>query len=349
MSYFVNTLKNLSKSALKIIKALGKDWVEKSTGKETVKEVCEAVDTIKLFMLSELPAISKLKEERDAMSNFKNYLSQTLESLNGKKLLIIIDELDRCKPLFAIRTLEIIKHLFDIPNIVFLLSVDIKQLSHSISTIYGQNMDSEGYLRRFTNYILKLPEPSKDDYIDYLLSERPLFNVSVSNNDNFVAQIKMLFNFEGLSLRDINCIYENFYLFFNSKFKEHMNPLFSLPYLALMIFKYKDIEIYNLLLNGKVTDTSREQKHILANNILNRRIDNRSNLYDFFRMTRSIEWYLKMVEYTHNISTGETNIPFLFHQDVELIIEMNDESLSPAQYIAKQIEMFTYRNEDYQR
>ena len=56
---------------------------------------------------------------------------------DGKKLLIYIDELDRCRPTFAIETLEAVKHFFDLENVIFVFSLDLKQLQHSIATIYG--------------------------------------------------------------------------------------------------------------------------------------------------------------------------------------------------------------------
>ena len=70
-----------------------------------------------------------------------------------KKIIIFIDELDRCRPTFAIETLERIKHIFDVPGFVFVLSVDKDQLSHSVKGLYGQDMDSQGYLRRFFDII----------------------------------------------------------------------------------------------------------------------------------------------------------------------------------------------------
>jgi predicted KAP-like P-loop ATPase len=59
-----------------------------------------------------------------------------------KKIVIFIDELDRCRPTYAIEVLERIKHLFGVAGYVFVISLDKEQLSHSIATIYGAKMDS---------------------------------------------------------------------------------------------------------------------------------------------------------------------------------------------------------------
>lgn len=77
---------------------------------------------------------------------------------NVDKLVIFIDELDRCRPSFAIEMLERIKHYFDDDRIIIIASVNRGQLIHSISKCYGQNFDSTGYLDKFFDRNVYLPE-----------------------------------------------------------------------------------------------------------------------------------------------------------------------------------------------
>lgn len=77
---------------------------------------------------------------------------------NVNKLVIFIDELDRCRPSFAIEMLERIKHYFDDDRIIIVASVNRGQLIHSISKCYGQNFDSTGYLDKFFDRNVYLPE-----------------------------------------------------------------------------------------------------------------------------------------------------------------------------------------------
>ena len=86
----------------------------------------------------------------DFKENMKNLLKK-IESYKNKKLplFILIDELDRCRPNYAIELLENIKHLFDIEGIYFIIATDSRQLSHSINAVYGDNFASEKYLKRF--------------------------------------------------------------------------------------------------------------------------------------------------------------------------------------------------------
>ena len=86
-----------------------------------------------------------------------------------KKVFIFIDELDRCRPTYAIEMLETVKHLFDIPNFVFVFSTDTKQLQHSIKAVYGQDFDSHEYLSRFFEQRLTLPEP---DFFEFITAQK---------------------------------------------------------------------------------------------------------------------------------------------------------------------------------
>ncbi|WP_418607511.1 KAP family P-loop NTPase fold protein [Pseudoalteromonas sp. US3C1013] len=83
------------------------------------------------------------------------------EEQEGKSLpiFIFIDELDRCRPSYAVEMLETIKHIFDVKGIVFVVATDTEQLQHTIKSIYGEGFDAKVYLGRFFNsrYSLKRP------------------------------------------------------------------------------------------------------------------------------------------------------------------------------------------------
>jgi predicted KAP-like P-loop ATPase len=75
----------------------------------------------------------------------------------SEKIVIIIDELDRCRPTYAVQLLERIKHLFDVEGVVFILGIDRIQLSHSIKALYGAEFDATRYLKRFIDIDYSLP------------------------------------------------------------------------------------------------------------------------------------------------------------------------------------------------
>lgn len=95
-------------------------------------------------------------------------LAEALESEVGTQLpvVVIIDELDRCRPDYAIEMLEVIKHFFTTKNFVFVVASDTQQLCESIKNIYGNKFDSNQYLKRFFDRTATLPEPNNHDYIN---------------------------------------------------------------------------------------------------------------------------------------------------------------------------------------
>lgn len=114
---------------------------------------------------------SEYIELKGEMQEFKRKLTSIQTKLN-KKIIIFVDELDRCYPMYTIKTLEIIKHFFGIPNIIFVLSVDKKQVENSVRQIFGVNIGEEnGYLRKFIDVDFQLPTPSMEQLAYYNLTQ----------------------------------------------------------------------------------------------------------------------------------------------------------------------------------
>jgi hypothetical protein len=150
-------------------------------------------------------------ETRKLFEDFKARLenkSQEALKETGKPLIIIIDELDRCRPIFAISMLERIKHFFEIPGLVFVLALDREQLGHSIRSVYGQEMDVVGYLRRFIDLEFKL---LTSDLQSFLKKQFYKFGIWTSekqtNSDwfknHFSPYIKNIIDIFSLTSRDI--------------------------------------------------------------------------------------------------------------------------------------------------
>lgn len=107
---------------------------------------------------------SHQKALRQELTSF----SKSLSGDSARPTICVIDELDRCRPTFAIELLETVKHVFDIPGLVFLLALNRSQLIHSIRSVYGQ-IDANGYLRRFFHVNLDLPHADTETYSKNLL------------------------------------------------------------------------------------------------------------------------------------------------------------------------------------
>lgn len=86
----------------------------------------------------------------------------------AQKMVIFIDELDRCRPTFAVEILESIKHYFDDDRIIFVMSVNKSQLIHTVSKYYGDKFDSNLYLNKFFDINIQLPKANTSVYFDLL-------------------------------------------------------------------------------------------------------------------------------------------------------------------------------------
>lgn len=109
-----------------------------------------------------------LKRIRSAKS-LQEQIAEFLESLlaeRGNRLVIFVDELDRCNPAFAIKLLERIKHYFNNSRITFVFSVNVAELQHAVRNHYGSNFDASRYLDRFFDLRIDLPPAKMDRFYD---------------------------------------------------------------------------------------------------------------------------------------------------------------------------------------
>ena len=122
---------------------------------ETIKNYAEACD-------------DKVKEQKtnESLEKRINRFLNDVVLDDEEKLIIFIDELDRCNPQYAVKLLERVKHYFNHPKVVFVISYNKAELQHSIKTLYGSEFSADKYLERFFDYEfglstidLKLPTP----------------------------------------------------------------------------------------------------------------------------------------------------------------------------------------------
>ncbi len=120
--------------------------------------VSEGLDDAKSELASAAPSamsleIAAYRQTKANVRHLKIALRQLIVALSETDLsgpaIIFIDELDRCRPTYAVKVLEEIKHLFDVPGLVFVLGVNGEQLANSLVGAYGPNFKGDAYLRRF--------------------------------------------------------------------------------------------------------------------------------------------------------------------------------------------------------
>ena len=111
--------------------------------------------------------LDALKEKKDIEQQVGEFFDALLPE-KGNRLVVFIDELDRCKPSYAVRLLERIKHYFSHENITFVFSVNINELRHTIEKHYGDDFNSSRYLDRFFDLRVTLPSPNLQKYYQSL-------------------------------------------------------------------------------------------------------------------------------------------------------------------------------------
>jgi hypothetical protein len=144
--------------------------------------------------------IEKYEISKGSIAAFREHLGDfvlTLTSASNegekKPLILIIDELDRCRPTYAIEVLEKAKHFFNVDGIVFVLAIDKGQICHSIKSVYGLGMDVEGYLKRFIDLEYTLPQPVKGAFCKGLFERFSLDQYFVSRSGPQTSRDRELF------------------------------------------------------------------------------------------------------------------------------------------------------------
>lgn len=164
------TRAKLKGRGVKLVTALAKGAAKKGAsyivGEEGWNDAIDAV-----FEKEGEARIDAYQERRKAIRELQETLKTLMLELEAKgstpPLFIFVDELDRCRPTYAVRFLEEIKHIFDVPGVVFVMAVHGRQLTKAISALYGTGFDGQEYLRRFIDKSYELHEPEMVGLVRY--------------------------------------------------------------------------------------------------------------------------------------------------------------------------------------
>ncbi|WP_175754504.1 KAP family P-loop NTPase fold protein [Burkholderia ambifaria] len=146
------------------------------------------------------------EKEKSSIESFKTTLSELVQECGGQ-IVLIIDELDRCRPDFSVKTIERIKHFFDVPGVVFVLAVNYSQLAASIKGVYGESIDAVAYLGKFIQLSLTLPKLTGNGALDHnrMFLETCLARIGLNGSDGieFATALAHFAKFFGMPLRDM--------------------------------------------------------------------------------------------------------------------------------------------------
>lgn len=207
--------------------------------------------------------IDDYQNQQKSIEGFRNCLQEFIQTAkkdeNIMPVIFFIDEIDRCRPTYAIELLENIKHLFNVEGIVFVIATDMEQLSQSVKALYGLESNPQGYLRRFIDIEVQLPKPHLEAYCNHLYFEFKLDQyfeiVHLTHRDdsrkdflNTFARLSDIFN---LSLRDQAQCFIRFDIVLRLA---DPNKLFLIELVVFFIaLKTHKSTVYNELLDRKIT------------------------------------------------------------------------------------------------
>jgi hypothetical protein len=177
ISALVERIETNGQSAAPLIDA-AKDlgWFATAISGQVVKKMT-GIDAVEAGDLAEKKRVQRKESVPVSSDTFSMYLGRktAMESLKNAlrefvaasepKVLFLVDELDRCRPDYAISYLETIKHIFDIKGAVFILAADRQQLENSARMAFGQDLDFEEYYRKFIHREIALPPIPESSYM----------------------------------------------------------------------------------------------------------------------------------------------------------------------------------------
>ncbi|MBL0472828.1 KAP family P-loop NTPase fold protein [Aeromonas veronii] len=248
------------------------------------------------------------KERYESIQYLKQEIRQWVEGAVGLSegeldypAFILIDELDRCRPSYAVEMLETIKHIFDIPKIVFVLATDTEQLQHAIKVIYGEGFHASAYLRRFFRRQFSLKEISKASFIESYMtlddaSCEHLFP-RFKTISEFSLLLSVLADAFGLQLRDIEQYIDKVKAAISNFSDDFDLVIFSI----LLLAKEHEPDLYRQIVNLELLLRNDQKKPISnvgfyerfkVNSILCFNLPSESNGGEFLNVAISISKYI---------------------------------------------------------
>ena len=300
---------------------------------ENGKEKNDSLSDLTELMLKEHTS------KKESIRLFKEKLQALITELKVQNkrlpLFIFVDELDRCRPSYAIELLEAIKHLFKVPGVYFVISANLDQLAHSVAILYGAKFESARYLQRFFDQEYTLPKPDNwkfakylfekftlDEFTDsYTLIEYQAYQQSHNVTDSQAIFAIFSEAFE-LSLRDqeyVASTLETVLLNWPTRERIHLAYL-----LFLITIKQVSSSTFQEILEGKITDLSNFRAKVadcMRLDVTYKQVD--ENRFNDCSLISAVMEYLSAQQIPFRELGNKTNIG----QYVKIYIELTNDSV----------------------
>ena len=218
-------------------------------------------------------AVKDQVNRHDAVNEFLNKLKG-----DSERLIFVIDELDRCRPSFAVELLEVVKHYFTRYDVTFIITTNVNQLSHTIKKYYGSDFDGYAYLNKFFDFIFSLRKVDIEQYARSVLE----WTIDYTVVGGVARDAIEYYSFE---MREINSYYSSLRLV--SRFLTRNNNWSDDQYSIQFVFvplalalKVKNDVLYEQFVSGRGENILRSfaLNTYSASNYADRLVKNRSSL-----------------------------------------------------------------------
>jgi len=249
-------IKSLTRGALKIgVRAASGGLFDGSVIDSVEAEASELVSKQVDNIVGDI--FDNSKEDKKSLENFRKYLEQmAIEEGGGQPIIFIIDELDRCRPDFALELIEQMKHIFSVKGITFLLVLNRKQLEASVKSRYGNDIDSTLYLQKFVKLWLSLPRSSEehnDNGEKYLkFAFESMREEEEFENSHILPTLVQFIKLKKLSYRTIEQILTYFAIIHNmssgKKYDDYQIVIAFICYLKVV-----QVDVFEKIVNNTIT------------------------------------------------------------------------------------------------
>lgn len=218
-----------------LIKAIAKRYIGIDLVVETIGNTAEGAAKI---LQDE---IEEYTHKKKTIQNFRDDLEEFVRKTNiDRPLVFIIDELDRCRPNYAVEVLEQMKHFFSVPGIVFVLSIDKNHLASAVRGFYGsEHINTEEYLRRFIDLEYSIPAPPMKSSINYFFDYYAFDDFFSSGKRRSISELQ--------SEADLFCKVAELLLRNSNATLRHQEKIFALSRLIILSFQYNQYTFSHLL------------------------------------------------------------------------------------------------------
>lgn len=278
-----------------------------------------------------------IKTSEEIKETFKQIIDSLLIE-NKNRILIIIDEIDRCKPIFAIDLLENIKHFYDDDRIVFLVTTNNRELKNSVCKVYGEKYNGSLYLDRFFDINLELPNNYIEDYIKSI-------DEGKRDSNFYFNACRELAKENNLTMREYNRYFNSMESIKNILIAEYSYVSLFANYIIIpiaMLLRIKNKSQYYEFIEGKafsiikdlITSNNffyrmgrrilKDKNDLIINNIYSMKIpDEQKKLMEYEEIIKNLERTYKILLVNRNVDEEYWQYSNILKQVLDIISLFN--------------------------